>query len=65
MPAENVTFYVSTSDNDKRYMEFYVEALSGQTVDHTWNGKNFVKYGNKITAKYGWFTEAEDFVELK
>ena len=64
MPAENVTFHQDTSNAAARYMEFYVEALPGQTPDRTWNGKNFVKYGNTITAKYNYFTEAEDFLEL-
>ena len=64
MPAENVTFYRSTSNAGAKYMEFYVEALPGQTPDRTWNGRSFVKYGNTITAKYNFFTEAEDFLEL-
>ncbi|SEO44881.1 Listeria/Bacterioides repeat-containing protein [Denitrobacterium detoxificans] len=64
MPAENVTFDRSTSNASTKYMEFYVEALPGQAADRTWNGKSFVKYGNTIPAKYGFFTEAEDFVEL-
>ena len=64
MPAENVTFYRSTSTAGTKYMEFYVEALPGQTADRTWNGRSFVKYGNTLTAKYNYFTEAEDFLEL-
>ena len=64
MPAENITFSRSDSDASTKYMEFYVEALPGQTADRTWSGKNFVKYGNTIPAKYNWFTEAEDFLEL-
>ena len=64
MPAENVTFYPSTSSASTKYMEFYVEALPGQTPDRTFNGKSFVKYGNTITAKYNYFTEAEDFLAL-
>ena len=66
MPGENVTFYPNQAQSGtaNRYMEFYVEALPGQTPDRTWNGKSFVKYGNTITAKYNWFTEDEDFAEL-
>ncbi|MBE6463997.1 MAG: LPXTG cell wall anchor domain-containing protein [Eggerthellaceae bacterium] len=64
MPAENVTFYPSTSTAGTRYMEFYVEALPGQTPDRTWNGRSFVKHGNTIPAKYNFFTEAEDFIDL-
>ncbi len=64
MPAENVTFVRDTASHGVKYMEFYVEALPGQTAERTWNGKGFVKYGNTIPANYGFFTEAEDFVEL-
>ncbi len=64
MPAENVTFNPSTSTASNKYMEFYVEALPGQTPTRTFNGKGFVKYGNTITAKYNYFTEAEDFIDL-
>lgn len=64
MPAGNVTFYRNTSTAGTRYMEFYVEALPGQTADRTWNNKSFVKYGSTIPAKYNFFTEAEDFLEL-
>ena len=64
MPAEDVTFTPDSASYSTKYMEFYVEALPGQTVDRTWNGKSFVKYGNTIPAKYNFFTEAEDFLEL-
>lgn len=64
MPAANVTFNYSTSSASTKYMEFYVEALPGQTADRTWNGKSFVKFGNTIPAKYSWFTEDVDFPEL-
>ncbi len=64
MPAENITFTRNSSDARTKYMEFYVEALPGQTADRTWSGKRFVKYGNTIPAKYNFFTEAEDFVDL-
>lgn len=64
MPAENVTFRRDESSASTRYMEFYVEALPGQTVARTFNGRSFVKYGNTITAKYNFFTEDEDFVDL-
>lgn len=64
MPAANVTFNSSTSTASTKYMEFYVEALPGQTADRTWNGKSFVKFGNTIPAKYSWFTEDVDFPEL-
>ena len=65
MPAGNVTFYTSTSSQSTKYMEFWVEALPGQTgTTRTFNGKTFVKYGNTIPAKYRWFTEDVDFVDL-
>ncbi|MBE6123418.1 MAG: hypothetical protein E7190_12015, partial [Erysipelotrichaceae bacterium] len=65
MPAENVTFYRNTSNAGTKYMEFYVEALPGQSADRTWSGKSFIKYGNTITAKYNFFTEDEDFIDLE
>lgn len=65
MPAGNVTFNSDSGDGkDTMYMELYVEALPGQTGTRTWNGKSFVKYGNTITCKYNFFTEAEDFLDL-
>jgi uncharacterized protein (TIGR02145 family)/uncharacterized repeat protein (TIGR02543 family) len=65
MPAGDVTFYRSETNNDTRYMEFWVEALPGQTgTTRTFNGKTFVQYGTRITAKYNWFTEDVDFVNL-
>ncbi len=64
MPAENVTFYRNTSTASTKYMRFYVEVLPGQAGTRTYNGVNFAQYGNTITAKYNWFTEAEDFVTL-
>ncbi|MCR4964359.1 MAG: InlB B-repeat-containing protein [Bacteroidales bacterium] len=64
MPAANVTFDADESDASTKYMEFYVEALPGQTADRTWGGRSFVKYGNTIPAKYSYFTEDVDFPEL-
>lgn len=64
MPAGNVTFYRSTSNASTKYMEFWVEVLPGQTGTRTFNGKSFVQYGNRITAKYNFFTEDVDFVDL-
>ena len=64
MPAENVTFSRNDASYSTKYMEFWVEALPGQTGTRTFNGKSFVKYGNTIPAKYNFFTEAEDFVNL-
>lgn len=65
MPAENVTFTRDEANYSTKYMEFWVEALPGQTgTTRTFNGKTFVKYGNTIPANYNFFTEAEDFVDL-
>ena len=65
MPAENVTFTRNEGNYSTKYMEFWVEALPGTTgTTRTFNGKTFVKYGNTIPAKYNFFTEAEDFVDL-
>ena len=64
MPAEDVTFYRSVSLAGTKYIESYVEALPGQTADITWKGKGFIKYGNTIPAKYSYFTEEEDFIDM-
>lgn len=64
MPAENVTFTRNDAYYSTKYMEFWVEALPGQTGTRTFNGKSFIKYGNTIPAVYNFFTEAEDFVNL-
>lgn len=64
MPAANVTFTRNSSSASTKYMEFWVEALPGQTGTRTFDGKSFVKYGNTIPAKYSWFTIDVDFPEL-
>ena len=63
MPAANVTFHLDTSDNSTKTISYYVEALPGEDVDKTYKGKGFTLY-KAIDADYGWFTEAEDYIEL-
>ncbi len=71
MPAETVTFTKDTGSgiNDTKHIEFYVEALPGETgTTYTYpgqpNGTKYVKYGNTIPAKYNFFTIKEDFIDL-
>lgn len=64
MPAENITFHKDVWDSSTKYMAFYVEALPGETGQYSFDGKTFDQYGNTIPTRYGYFTEAEDFVDL-
>lgn len=64
MPAANITFTKDDESFSTKYMEFYVEALPGQTGTTSYGGKSFVQHGNTIPAKYNFFTKDEDFVDL-
>ncbi|MBQ3302035.1 MAG: InlB B-repeat-containing protein, partial [Eggerthellaceae bacterium] len=63
MPAESVTFHLDTATHSTKYINYYVEALPGQTADVTYNGKSFVLHKN-MSANYGFFTEAEDYLDF-
>ena len=63
MPDESVTFHLNTSQNGTKTITYYVEALQGQTPAITYNGKGFVVY-KTLDAKYGWFTEDEDYIDI-
>ncbi len=63
MPAESVTFLLNESNYDQKHARYYIEALPGQTPDRVYNGMNFVLYKG-IDPKYGFFTEAEDYISL-
>lgn len=63
MPGENVEFkkYDSVS---AATIWYYVEAQSGQTGTHTYNGKNFVLYKSVKYTKSGYLTYAEEFHDI-
>ena len=63
MPNANVTFRLDVSDKSTKHIHYYVETISGQTPDRTYNGKGFTEY-KTIDANYGFFTEAEDYIDL-
>ncbi len=63
MPAANVTFRLDTSDKKTKTIIYMVETLPGVTPDREYKGKGFTTY-SKIDANYGYFTEAEDYIEL-
>ena len=63
MPNESVTFRLNTADHSTKTITYYVEALPGETPAITYNGKGFVIY-KSVDANYGFFTEAEDYINL-
>ncbi len=63
MPDEDVTFIVNTSTYGTKTITYYTEVLSGETPDITYNGKGFKEY-KSVDAKYGFFTEAEDYINF-
>lgn len=44
MPAENITFTLTHTDNTPRYFHYYVESPEGETGDRTYGGKNYDLY---------------------
>lgn len=63
MPNEDITFRLNTSNFGMKHLYYYVEALDGETSDEIYKGKNFVLY-HQTDAKYGMFTEREDYLDL-
>ena len=67
MPNADVTFHLNTSTNGTKYIYYYIEPLPGADLSgkttRTYNGTTFVEY-KKISANYGFFTEAEDYIDL-
>jgi len=63
MPNADVTFRLNTSSASTKHIHYYVEALPGDTNTRTYNGKQFVEY-KSINAKYNFFTEPEDYLNL-
>lgn len=64
MPAEDIVFYANRSVVDQRTMYYYVEALPDQTPVKTFNGKDFVLYKGPLYARYNYFTETEDYMDI-
>ena len=62
MPDEDITFVMNNSTNSAKTMNYYVEALPGDTVDQTYNGVDYVLY-NQVFAKYNFIT-SEDYLEI-
>lgn len=62
MPSESFTLTVNTSSETTRTMNYNVEVLSGESGT-TYSGKTFKLY-KSVSAKYGYITEAEDFIDL-
>ena len=64
MPNESVTFHLDESSHTTKHIYYYVEALPGETEETvTYNGKTFVLY-KEMAANYGFFTEAEDYINI-
>ncbi len=62
MPDEDITFTVSTSTATEKTMNYYVQALTGQTPEHTYNNVGYILY-NSVKANYNYIT-SEDFLDL-
>ncbi|MBQ9687125.1 MAG: InlB B-repeat-containing protein [Oscillospiraceae bacterium] len=63
MPAADVTFHVDTANRPLKTMNYYVEALPGETGEVTYNGRSFNLY-HSISARYNYVTESEDYIDL-
>lgn len=63
MPNEDVTFRLNTSSNSTKHIHYYIEPLDPNDATRTYNGKGFVEY-KTVDANYGYFTEAEDYIDL-
>ena len=63
MPDENITFRLNTANYTTKTMNYYVEAIPGQTADKTYNGKSFIHY-NTIYANLNYLVASLDWVDL-
>lgn len=63
MPDEDVTFRLNTSSTPIKTMNYYVEVLPGETGTVTYNGRQFVLYGEPVNARYNGVT-SEDFMDI-
>ena len=67
MPDEDITFRLSAGTASSKNIHYYIEPLPGEAATgntRTYNGVEFVEY-KSISARYSFFTEAEDYIELK
>ena len=63
MPNESVTFRLDEASHTTKHIYYYVETLPGQDAERTYNGKDFVLH-KSVAANYGFFTEAEDYLDF-
>lgn len=63
MPDEDIKFNVNTSTNGLKTLTYYVEVLPGDTVEQVRNGVSYKTY-HVTNARYGYFTESEDFFDI-
>ncbi|MBO4862942.1 MAG: InlB B-repeat-containing protein [Eubacterium sp.] len=66
MPNEDIRFRLDNTDKELKYLYYYIEPLPDTPAapeDRTYNGKRFILY-HLTRAKYGFFTEAEDYLDL-
>ena len=63
MPNEDIIFRVDTSTNSMKTLYYYVEVLPSEEPDSVVDGIGYKLY-QTINAKYGFFTESEDFMEI-
>ena len=60
---ENINFRIDTNSHPTRTLNYYVEALPGQTDGITFNGKLYVLY-NTVRANLGYLDYNIDFIDL-
>jgi uncharacterized repeat protein (TIGR02543 family) len=64
MPATDVTFYMNPgTKRPLKTMNYYVEALPGDTNTVTYNGQAYTLY-KQVVARYNRVTESEDYIDL-
>jgi hypothetical protein len=63
MPDVDVNFRKNTSTNGIKTLNYYTEVLSGEAYDTTRGGKNYKLY-HQTLARYGFFTQTEDFLDI-
>lgn len=63
MPDYNVTFRKDIADYSMKTLTYYVEALPDEEELFVRNNVRYKLY-KQVNAKYGFFTEAEDFMDL-
>ncbi len=66
MPSRNITFNYTQSSNQKRYYNYYIECLPGETGVTTYSGKNYKNYmtNGTLEINFNYWTRAEDFFPI-